>query len=746
MSDFCPAQHKISFLMAAIFCAAFTLSAEIFFENPDINSHNQVLFSVRHDLPGSPAYKTIFLGDAAKSGGAKILTCYPEKMEVLSGGAILQIRNRYGTARYATADATLAWIHRSDSVPAESIRLGPQSVSPDGKWLCYVRKTGIATGELILKNASTFTETMLDEHADFSFESVPVAWSPDSSTVVYEKNGEIYFCDPKAAFQQVQMTESFRKIGTGKISAVSWANNKTLIYIDHDVIYRVNANELYTRGMYAPMVGSGTVIGRLPIAFNSLEDHFFVNETVSKLIVLQGTHVISSYTLQSKGFAYLAADYSKPFTDIRGSVIGFNLYWAGNDSALLWVDLISNEDGSKCGTVYRLGTDLRQLSVIDSPGKPLLSPDGKSLAFSSGDSLYVYDIADWRNTGRLRGEKQISYAWNGNDTLYTGGISSVRAWKLTGEDKNAPRLLFLSTAKTAFWKNDTLIVAQDVSNDAAFYAYDMARNVWQKTLEADEKTIPQYKVQNGRFRVFVGSTANRLYNNSLYVRNLTGGVENKALFPATAVKTPARKRVVLAFDATDSADGLARILSVLGEYAVPATFFVNGEFIRRYPTESKQLAMSGYECASMFFTNADLTGKGFVVDEDFIRRGLARNEDEFYGLTGKELSLFWHAPHYRVTEKMKKAGTDSGYRYVDCGKWSLDTQTFEQAISQKENYLTASEIISYYAEYAQDTTIIPVTTGISKGSRSDYLYDKLDLLITALWDAGFEIVPIRLFI
>ncbi|MBQ7158045.1 MAG: hypothetical protein IJS09_01285, partial [Treponema sp.] len=166
MNILCWLKHKISFL-AVVCAAAFTLSAEISFDNPDINSQNQVVFTVQHTLPGSSSYKTAFLADASKSGGAKILTCFPEKMEVLSKGAILQVRNRYGTARYAIADSTLAWIQRSDSVPAESIRLGPQSVSPDGKWLCYVRKTGVAVGELILKNASTFTETLLDDHADF---------------------------------------------------------------------------------------------------------------------------------------------------------------------------------------------------------------------------------------------------------------------------------------------------------------------------------------------------------------------------------------------------------------------------------------------------------------------------------------------------------------------------------------------------------------------------------------------------
>lgn len=737
-------RHNIqkTLVRAAIWCVAFTAFAEISFENPDINAQNNVLFTVTHDVPGSPSYKTVFLADAAQASSAKIITCYPEKMEVLSKGAIIQLRNRYGTARYAVADATLSWIHRSDSVPADSIRLGPQSVSPDGRWICYVRKTGIATGELILKNASTFTETVLDDHADFSFDAVPVAWSPDSATVIYEKGGAVYFSDPKAAFQQVQMTEAFRRIGTGKISSVCWANSKTLIYIDHDVVYRVNTTELYTRGMYAPMVGSGVVTGRLPVAFNPLEDHFYVNEKANKLVMVQGNQVLSCYTLQSKGFSYLPAEYSKPFVDPHGSVIGFTVFWAHDNSVLLWVDIISNDDGMKRSSVYRLAKDLRPLSIIDRPGKPVASPDGTRLAFSVGDSLYVYDIASWKATGRLNGEKQIAYAWNGNETLFAGGVSTVREWK-PGE--KSAKLLFLSSAKTAFWLNDTSISADDAVKDGVRYNYDSAKNVWQQS-PAIKQSPPAYTVQNGRYRVFVGSTANQLYANTLYIRTLSGSGENKALFPDTAVKTAGRKRVALAFDAVDSADGLTRILSVLEEYHVPATFFVNGEFVRRYPLEAKQVAASGYECASMFFTTADLTAKGFVVDEEFIRRGLARNEDEFFAATGKELSLFWHAPQYKATDAMKKASAASGYRYVDCGALSLDTQTFERALLQKENYFTASEIISHYAQNAHSGDVIPIITGISDGSRSDYLYDKLDLLITALWDAGFEIVPIRQFI
>ena len=145
----------------------------------------------------------------------------------------------------------------------------------------------------------------------------------------------------------------------------------------------------------------------------------------------------------------------------------------------------------------------------------------------------------------------------------------------------------------------------------------------------------------------------------------------------------------------------------------------------------------------MFFTNADLTGKGFVISEDFIRRGLARNEDEFFAATGKELNLLWHAPFYKANQEIKTAGVNCGYRYVEAGRYSLDTITLEEAARGKPGYMSASQIIDFYAENVVDGDVIPVSAGISVGSRTDYLYEKLDLLLGTLLNQGFEIAETK---
>ena len=97
------------------------------------------------------------------------------------------------------------------------------------------------------------------EKCDFDFDTVPAKWAHDGSVFVYEKDGNLYFGDPKAVYQKVQMREEFRKIGEGSINCVNWANAKYLVYINRDLIYKISSKELYTRGLYSPMVGIGIV-------------------------------------------------------------------------------------------------------------------------------------------------------------------------------------------------------------------------------------------------------------------------------------------------------------------------------------------------------------------------------------------------------------------------------------------------------------------------------------------------------
>ena len=743
---------KLSFLFFSFFLIP--SFSQVKFENPQINAESKVLFTVSHNLGGTVSYRTLFMADASQTDSTRILTCFPERMELLSNGAVLQVRNRYGTARYSVADSTLSWIKREDSIPADAKAMLPQAVSPDGKWACYVKKTDAATGQLFLKNMSTLEEFLLNDKCDFDFDEVPAKWAGDGSVFVYEKAGNLYFGDPKAVYQKVQMGEEFRKIGEGSINCVQWASSKYLIYINRDLVYKISAKELYTRGLYSPMVGIGIVVGRLPLGFDSHKDKFWVNSLVNQIVTVTANSVISSYKINGTASSYLTSVYSKPFKDISASAVDYDIFFCTDGSQILWVNLIGLQDGKRNSTVYRLSSELKELIRVENATRPLLSPDGRKIVFASQKFAFVYDLGSWLELGRIAGEKVYSYAWSGSNLLYIGGESTVREWRAENNRfEKEGKMLFLSSANTAFWKPkaENIVCAQSAINKATFYDYDPFKNVWQTSAD-DSRTsfefmkkaeVDVYAVQNAHYRVYTGLTDNKLYENALYIRNFSGMGKSYALYPETVKPNDERKKLALVFDAVDSADGLTHILAVLASYNIKATFFLNGEFIRRYPQECKQIIESGHDCGSMYFSTADLTDKGFIIDEDFIRRGLARNEDEFYAATGRELSLLWHAPFYKANTQIKKAGELSGYRYVEAGRLSLDTYTLEKAADGKKWYLSAKDLVKLYVDSAEPDMVIPVSVGISDGTRGDFLYEKLSLLIGDFLDLGYEFTLVR---
>ncbi len=119
------------------------------------------------------------------------------------------------------------------------------------------------------------------------------------------------------------------------------------------------------------------------------------------------------------------------------------------------------------------------------------------------------------------------------------------------------------------------------------------------------------------------------------------------------------------------------------------------------------------------------------------------NEDEFFAATKKELALLWHAPYYHDTELIRTYGNTAGYEYVSAFSKFSDRTTYERSQEKAEPYKSASEIINGMIEGLEDGMIIPVYIGKANGTRKDYLYEKLDLLIAAILESGYEITDVQ---
>jgi peptidoglycan/xylan/chitin deacetylase (PgdA/CDA1 family) len=202
------------------------------------------------------------------------------------------------------------------------------------------------------------------------------------------------------------------------------------------------------------------------------------------------------------------------------------------------------------------------------------------------------------------------------------------------------------------------------------------------------------------------------------------------------------RQIALCFDLYDDSSGLSTVLDALNRFEIRATFFVNGEFIRRHPQAVKDLADSGHEIASMFYAPLDLSDARYRIDPNFIGRGLARNEDDFYKATGKELVLLWHPPFYAMSKEIADAATAAGYRSIGRDVDSRDWIPINDARRLGIEQLSTSDIIDNVVDAVQGGSIIPIRLGLLEGGRADYVYNSLEVLLDALSQADYDIVTV----
>ena len=170
-----------------------------------------------------------------------------------------------------------------------------------------------------------------------------------------------------------------------------------------------------------------------------------------------------------------------------------------------------------------------------------------------------------------------------------------------------------------------------------------------------------------------------------------------------------------------------------------ATFFINGEFLRRFPDTVQAIAADKHECVSSFYTTVDLLSDDFIIDENFIRRGLARNEDEFYALTQQDLKLLWYPPYGRFSEFIEKAGAAAGYKMI---KNPIRPHTSGTPDGSSCTDVLSSESIARICADLKAGDVILLPCGGKGSCFSSRICDKIDVLINAVLESGYTLLPV----
>ena len=204
--------------------------------------------------------------------------------------------------------------------------------------------------------------------------------------------------------------------------------------------------------------------------------------------------------------------------------------------------------------------------------------------------------------------------------------------------------------------------------------------------------------------------------------------------------------MAIVFNVINSIQGLTTILNVLSDYHIKATFFINGDAIARYPGGIKEIAESGHEVGSLFYTYFNMTDSKYNLDKEFIKKGLGINEDEYFSATGYDLSLYWHAPYYFVNSQIIEVSKEMNYMYIGKDVEAMDWVTENETNNTRGIYLSSAELIGKIMKDKKPGSIIPMVVGLPRGRRDDYLFNKLDILINAMLNSGYSIVPVSTLI
>jgi len=749
-------------LCGLILLTAASLPARVVFDGLDLSADDRLLFRARSAGGGAVDQSALFMATVTDLK-IRQLTAFPEKIDVLEGGRTLQVRNAFGALRLNVVGGLPAGIPGfpsfMDGAPALGGRVEDMAPSADGKWILYVEPVSAAYGNLVLIDAATGKRTPVSRNVERPGRVFPAQWSPDSRVFVYAREGRLYY-QSSTASPVSSVDERYRLIGDGLISSIYWGATGDFFYIRGSTVYRVRSSELFARALYADFLEIGQVSGKIPFEFDANFDEFWVAPDSRSLLLSKGGRNLFYYPLNIDDYA-AGFESSLPYLLLPRSCSDLSVLWSPAGLVTVIVSLPRNE-GKKI-LVYRL--DLAEnvgpetFYELETPvgAGADLSPDGTRALIWGAEGAALYDYVNWKALKVLGTRKSYAARWLGNEDFILADEARIERMNVAGK-KN---LVCLAAADRQGYQEKTGLVL--AMKDGLWFGTD-GRSPW-KEIPAAAPRAPA--TAGERYRVYLEQQASGPYENLPMIRNVSGvGTTSlllkngmaydelpKAEDPPPDVAGPFNhgrrtglRDLSLTFDLIDDAEGLPFVLDTLGRFGIRATFFLNGEFIRRHPAAAREIAEAGHETASLFFAPIDLSDSRYSIDAEFIRRGLARNEDEFYQASGYELALLWHAPHYAVSPELMKAAASVGYTTLGRDLDPLDWVSRSELRRAALPYLPASALTDRIMELKKPGSIIPIRLGVPSGGRDDYLFGRLDVLLDALVRAGYRVVPVSTLI
>jgi len=703
------------------------------FQDLNLSSDNRLVFSA-----GFESQQALYLS-RVEDLSIRQLTAFPEKLFLTENGRTILAVNKFGAFKIPSSGGLPEVLKGFPSFASGNVPLKGRTqelrASSDGRWFLFIEPVSPAYGNLLLVDTANGTKRVISEKVDLPSADFPACWSPDSRLFVYSKDGSLYYF-PMINDLDVIVNERFRQIGPGLINSVLWGQQGDFFYILGNTLYRVLGPELFTRTIYGDFLSIGNVAASLPFEFEPGFDRYWIAPDSGSILINKRGKSFFFFQLGENQYS----NSPLPHLLIPQGTGNTGVFWS--PSGLL--SIVSSMQ--KETAVWRFMTNGKQIGSLPAGNIPvsangLLSPDGTKILFWEKNDFELWDYENWQLIYKLSGGPVYSCAWVNSRQFIAGSGRFIENISVTDSGVRRARVCLSNSDEAGFEESQNSASRILARIGAEWFATD-GRNPW---IPAANPQLRNVQLFSDRFRVYLETQPSGPFKNIPMVRNTasTGTFSLMANHSASrAYNSGQTMSIALCFDLYDDDSGLSFVLNSLNAFGIKTTFFLNGDFIRRSPLSASSIAQAGHETASLFYAPIDFSDSRYRVTSEFIAGGLARNEDEFFRATGKELSLLWHPPFFRSSREINAAAAVSGYstvaRDIDPGDW----MSAEDSVRLNIRRMSVSEIIEQIIQKKKNGAVVPVRIGLIPGGRNEYLYQRIDTLLDALVRSGCEIVPV----
>lgn len=180
------------------------------------------------------------------------------------------------------------------------------------------------------------------------------------------------------------------------------------------------------------------------------------------------------------------------------------------------------------------------------------------------------------------------------------------------------------------------------------------------------------------------------------------------------------KKIAITFDSAWGADKTLKILELLKEYNVNATFFLVGFWVDKYPEMVKAIDAQGVEIGTHSNTHPDFNTLG----EEQMKLELSTSIEKIKNITGKPVKLF-RAPYGSYNNTVINVASGLNLKTI---QWSVDTLDWKG--------LSGSQMLNRVLDKIADGGIILCH------NNSDNILDGLRLILERLTKSGYKFVSV----